>query len=350
MRKVSELNDDMRLKPYPRLRQSPARIHLFGMDDLLDLPSSVNGWNSEIASRQLTGKSILDLRSYDSGSKIKQEQFLLLRAYYVVLKRDEFSSHHRARWFPYYDKAKDILNSEEAAGLGWQQYLDSFDDPAFKKPLPKFPNLGSFSLVRYYQRAVENVNSSHVSQKTRYFTRSVSKSSETRREELQTPIRSSSRHLPADLNERMGDLTLNTPGSTMSPYDASDATEMAKLLVPTEDEQIVNTALIIFLTTITMHFTNKVHWSLERKAFQVCAGMDKMFEARVDGILRSGNGENDDVLAIMEVKPCMRLLNRVNIRMQETAQMACWISSQSDSSLLSQTSGKYGRHKCVSPL
>ncbi|KAI1825764.1 hypothetical protein F4861DRAFT_164941 [Xylaria intraflava] len=47
-----------------------------------------------------------------------------------------------------------------------------------------------------------------------------------------------------------------------------------------------------------------------------------MYEARVDGYLRSTSNE---VKAIVEVKPCVRSAKREKIQMQEAAQMAAWI-------------------------
>lgn len=54
--------------------------------------------------------------------------------------------------------------------------------------------------------------------------------------------------------------------------------------------------------------------------------MRKVYEARVDGFLRR-HGGNDEIMAIVEVKPCARASpGQTTIRMQEGAQMAAWIS------------------------
>ncbi|ATY65724.1 hypothetical protein A9K55_001281 [Cordyceps militaris] len=94
-----------------------------------------------------------------------------------------------------------------------------------------------------------------------------------------------------------------------------------------KDEQIVNTALILLLNLLTLTF-NKAQgkWSLYRQPFCVRdRNAEKVFEARVDGIYEVGA----DIVSIVEVKPYNRLHSvKVNsaISMQETAQMAAWIS------------------------
>ena len=98
-----------------------------------------------------------------------------------------------------------------------------------------------------------------------------------------------------------------------------------------EDEQIVNTALLVYLNTLTMHHVPDVEWSLSRRAFSLQTRTDnvstKVFEARVDGCLR--HGETKKILAIIEVKPHARYRDGVgkSIRMQEAGQMAAWISN-----------------------
>lgn len=98
----------------------------------------------------------------------------------------------------------------------------------------------------------------------------------------------------------------------------------------TGDEQIINTALILFLTAITIHYAEvKGHWSLSRQAFCVANEFKgKVYEARVDGIPRTGRDR--EVKAIIEVKPFLRSKDDTihdAIRIQEAAQMVAWIST-----------------------
>ncbi|EGX88300.1 hypothetical protein CCM_08343 [Cordyceps militaris CM01] len=94
-----------------------------------------------------------------------------------------------------------------------------------------------------------------------------------------------------------------------------------------QDEQIVNTALILLLNVLTLTFNEaQGKWSLYRQPFCVRdRNAEKVFEARVDGTYTVG-GDN---VSIVEVKPYNRNDSiKVNsaVSMQETAQMAAWIS------------------------
>jgi len=68
-----------------------------------------------------------------------------------------------------------------------------------------------------------------------------------------------------------------------------------------------------------------VNWSIERKAFSMTKKEDKMFKARVDGILLRRHDHR--IMAILEVKPFVREKKEATIQRQEAAQMATWISS-----------------------
>jgi len=116
--------------------------------------------------------------------------------------------------------------------------------------------------------------------------------------------------------------------TTMKQYPSAD------------DEEIVNAALVQFLSTVTMHFVPNAHWTHKRKAFQIGNKKDDNgFEARVDGFLRRRS--DDTVLSIIEVKPCVRLRQRPNIRMQESAQMAAWIASFPDNCTGQDSNGNF---------
>ncbi|KIX04749.1 uncharacterized protein Z518_05619 [Rhinocladiella mackenziei CBS 650.93] len=109
---------------------------------------------------------------------------------------------------------------------------------------------------------------------------------------------------------------------------------------PTNDEQTVNSALVDFLEALTIRHVENASWNIERKAFELGDKKDEGYEARVDGLLRRQS--DGRVLAILEVKPCVRCHHQVDIRMQESAQMAAWISSYPDNSS-TQTSANFTR-------
>jgi hypothetical protein len=118
-------------------------------------------------------------------------------------------------------------------------------------------------------------------------------------------------------------LSPKTPLNEASFLDAS--------MIPEDpDEQIVNTALINFLASITQYFPCPARWTLKRKAFRV----DK-WEARTDGYLTDGS---QVIKAIIEVKAAKRHDKKPvsRVRMQEGAQMAAWILTHPDTGFLSR--------------
>ena len=87
------------------------------------------------------------------------------------------------------------------------------------------------------------------------------------------------------------------------------------------DEQTVNVFLLAFLSAITAG-TAPFHtrWVAERNAMLFRKNVE--YVARTDGQLRNDHGRS---FSLIQVKPRKRGAD-VSIRIQETAQMAAWIS------------------------
>lgn len=103
---------------------------------------------------------------------------------------------------------------------------------------------------------------------------------------------------------------------------------MAPVNSTTEDEEIVNMALIMFLITTAMTIpgvNRRVQWLPSRRQFFVGK---RLCEARTDGYLKNRLGVDkfDNTLAILEVKAFTRGRRQAEIEWQEGAQMAAWIS------------------------
>lgn len=98
------------------------------------------------------------------------------------------------------------------------------------------------------------------------------------------------------------------------------------LYPPTKDEQIVNTALIVFLNALTLHFSLSSKWTLHRRAF-TAEFETAQFEARTDGYLDDYRGKPS---VLIEVKPVVRSRKLSLIQMQESAQMVAWIKSDDE--------------------
>lgn len=126
------------------------------------------------------------------------------------------------------------------------------------------------------------------------------------------------------------------PPETPSPIESvhskwespeSPAWTPDETFVKSIDEQIVNTALVIFPNAITEHFQLSQHWTMHRKAFEATATREtkkvKLYEARTDGYL--SNEKTQRVRALIEVKAAKRGNRTLGIFMQESAQMMAWI-------------------------
>jgi hypothetical protein len=85
-----------------------------------------------------------------------------------------------------------------------------------------------------------------------------------------------------------------TKSDILSPHSPA----AAACFPPTKDEQIVNSALVLFLKAVTVHFVGDTNWSVQRKVFNMADKENKMFEARVDGILLRRH--NHRIMAIVK--------------------------------------------------
>ncbi|RMD40499.1 hypothetical protein DV735_g4619, partial [Chaetothyriales sp. CBS 134920] len=224
----------------------------------------------------------------------------------------------------------------------WKEYLASIDNGSQHE--------GIFTVVRHYQLSTLQKAGDPIEyeedptqQKVIFTPRPVRKTN--------NPFASSNRPAPvtptpgsrhqrkqdsasiSDLDTAMGNLEMTTPDTTEaeartpSPLEqispAQDDNPNKEKAV--EDEQIVNIALLIFLNAITVPYTKGTNeWSPYRCPFVVKdAGGNKVYEARVDGLLRD-KATRTQTKALVEVKPHPR---RDTTRMQEAAQMAAWISN-----------------------
>ncbi len=131
-------------------------------------------------------------------------------------------------------------------------------------------------------------------------------------ESTATPPRQVGRAVPPPANV----LTFEQPLSPTSPAfnDPSDVSN---------DEQTVNCALYLFLMALCMHHPEVRNiWTMHRLGFH----MHVYFEARTDGYLKSQHSAR--ISAILEVKRYRRGTNEHAVQMQESAQVAAWISDR----------------------
>jgi len=97
---------------------------------------------------------------------------------------------------------------------------------------------------------------------------------------------------------------------------------------PIKDEQTVNVFLLAFLSAITAT-TVPFHtrWLAERNAMVYQRKV--RYVARTDGYLRDRGGQS---YGLIEVKPRLRIDSDASIRIQESAQMAAWLTQKKEES------------------
>ena len=297
------------------------------------LPDTVIGWKAIVKSYKLENQTIHKFEFPVSASKISLEQFLLLQVVWIqVRKCDSFirPGDHSFLQQEFLDKAKAKLDAAEF----WNKYLDSFRYTNRDLGRGIFPQIGTLTFVRDYQVQCDKLEVTDPSSSTPKFTPIAHRTRSTvhvQQQQLQTPTPASRSRPIIDPFSNMRLENASSPLKESTPESSSsEASEYLSPafgnadLPPADDEQIVNTALLLLLRAMTMHFDVPALWSLKRRVFHFGEDKAKVFAAIVDGYLSS---HNDALKAIIEVKPFTRGNDRKGICMQEAAQMAAWISS-----------------------
>ncbi|KAJ3493179.1 hypothetical protein NLG97_g4894 [Lecanicillium saksenae] len=319
------------------------------------LPGTHARWLTAWQDNAVAYQSIHTFTDALSASKIEFPQYILLRS---LWKKVEVT---RASLLTQHVSMAHIKAAEAELGKfnDWRAYLDAIRDGC------KTTKNGSLALVRYYQHLCLNTHSSpddggndkidNSPMQTRSRTRPPAQAqSDNISEYSESSVEFASAHAQTAswLSVQQGETALNFPstpnrnltsgfasltlsatrrrrGESGNGSNWSDNPEnRPKKFQAVKDEQIVNTAIIILLNVLTISFSQTVgEWSLHRHPLCVQNNAsEKVFEARVDGIF-TVEGE---IRSILEVKPYLRDQNaaaEVAVCMQETAQMAAWIST-----------------------
>ncbi|KAL2814678.1 hypothetical protein BDW59DRAFT_177902 [Aspergillus cavernicola] len=309
-------------------------------------------WAKEADKYQLSTITLFHLQRYNSASKIGDPQYLSLKPIWKFNNHNQFEAKD---WdIQDIDKARKLLGSLPH----WEKYLSLVHQRVpMDEILPIDNALGDFKLIWYNQQMIQHLpqpESQANSENNIDFTPVVPKMSDRLRGR---PREMPSPHTPTPLNNNDEDalarhlegLILNlTPGESMgTPSVASDGAdwetpasqrtdpdyqheaEEAETFPRVSDENIVNSLLIGFASSVTFSIEGvKCHWTEERKGFKVADDTGtKLYEARTDGHLFLSM--NEDSKVIVEVKPATRA-RCPRVRMQETAQMVAWIHVERD--------------------
>lgn len=309
------------------------------------LPRDPKSWAKAAKQHGVLQRSIHGVSILDSASKIKDPQFYALR----VLWQPEDELLHGS------DLCDTGVLTEAKKFLGewqsWKDYLKDIKINGESSSLRKIEDIGTFSLVRYNQMRSSTPLSASPNHKTNEYIDSVSLKvvpspvAHRTRSHQPNPAPSGFPHTPTPMarsqtnEQQLGSMTpLNnsldeieeslydtTPqGFNAPPLPESPANPA--LTLPSEDEQIVNMALVLFLDSITIYHpkvrsggSSSPRWTIKR--LQLKFGS---WEARTDGFLRMAS-DKQNIRAILETKPYVRKQNLNGIQKQESAQMAAWI-------------------------
>lgn len=320
---------------------------------MIGLPEKFDEWAAqtehEIEAEQEKARDINLIGDWKSASKIGRMHFLTFRTLWTIKRQ--------AKFIPEYWGINRIPGACKLLGKisGWPEYLDQFDKPK-TAPLP-IPNLRSFSLVWYYQNLTLRVMGDESSSKdspSRVSARLRPRPAQDKdnRDTSPTPLPKCPSTPPLERSRRNLNLEVTfdklgiqsdddgnhsvetTPESISNrPSSQSPAAAESKVIYPrVADEQIVNTALIIFLNAISIESVGvQAEWSLQRKKVRVLKPNESviLFQGQTDGHLSILDEPEAPSKAIVEVKPFIRNLD-LQTRYQETAQMVAWIFTEPD--------------------
>ncbi|KAI1130603.1 hypothetical protein F5Y10DRAFT_235195 [Nemania abortiva] len=327
---------------------------------MAQLPNSAEEWETQAQVFGIQNLSIHDGDSRLSGSKMNVQQFLLLRVFWPDPVRPSFLyQRHVHRWVEpsYLNRSQSFLASLPIKSA-WSAYLRSIGKTPKLLCDEGFVGLQTFTLVRYHQiqsldpefeadTELAKVDVTPIARRTR--------AQVARAERPSTPTPSTNNAPVIDLLAKMGigespntpvidsSPDWQTPIEAFSPF-TEYVTDQFKAI---QDEQIVNTALILYLNALTIHFPDlQADWTLHRRAFvSLNKAMEKTYEARVDGFLK--RRRDKEPLIILEVKPFQRYKKPSGIRMQESAQMAAWISQHPPRDLQDMRSNSKKGHRLL---
>ncbi|KAK2797046.1 hypothetical protein FQN50_009340 [Emmonsiellopsis sp. PD_5] len=290
---------------------------LINMSSTHKLPSSPHEWQ-DLAKRNGLIGSTIHTAHLNSASTIEEDQYLLFRVLWKIhpIQQFDWKRFDLDRWEA---KANDHLANYSS----WKTYCDGLARGTISE--------STFALAHYFQlQAADtwdetwapNVAVTPIARRTRSKTTVLER--QLSRTHLETPTKSTGILLDdSDSEEELDDT--ESPLASTSP-----GPEQIQNLIyrQTKDEQIVNTALVNFLSALTLHTGLPNHWTLHRKSFKAYF-THASFEARTDGYLKDTK-PGGKVRALIEVKAVPRERKRKMICMQEAAQMVAWILSHPD--------------------
>ncbi|KAJ5812433.1 hypothetical protein N7474_008734 [Penicillium riverlandense] len=262
------------------------------------LPRNMSEWRKLAQSKGLEHSSIRHARQLNSASKLRIEDYIRMRVIWPRRKQ--------ARNFPRLinsNKVKEILS-------GYKEFAAYLKGIGRTRTHEQLMEMGMFQLVRDSQLEVQNLDSTAPESSAVTFTHSqtVTQIPQSAHSDSSGPV----------------DMILSITTSNLPDHD----TELEDSPIEhTNDEQIVNEAMLEFLKAITMTIKGCLcKWTPGRAPFEsMNFGKDTM-TARTDGFLRAFDRKLiPDVFAIVEVKCQSRSRNKPSVFWQESAEMMAWM-------------------------
>lgn len=295
-------------------------------------PRIPSEWKQMAEEKGITSLSIHN-EELPSASKIILRHFLLFRVLWKEIQPANFKP-AKFGLDRYIQQAEEMLKGYRS----WNLYCASFDSSETEE--------GNFFLAKLFQEDAEKVESndvganivmSPISKCTRGKTREKDGAKDASKDSAKstgdntyaTPTKSNwtdrmeSLHLD-DESQMIEDFSGDSPWSpwNMMKKDTPGSQEWNETKPKSQDEQIVNTALINFLKAITAHFPVSSDWSIHRKALAAKFASTE-YEAKLDGYLKGK--VHGEVRGLIEVKSAARKQDPFEVRMQESAQMVAWL-------------------------
>ena len=137
-------------------------------------------------------------------------------------------------------------------------------------------------------------------------------------------------NMPSPLEHSLASSTLASApptGSSVASIPNDDSIyvdDLERGMFIAGDEQTVNASLVNLLQPITWACGLSRGVYFDRQPFYLGPKANPLYQARVDGLLMI----KDDIKGFMEVKPTLRNVDGVMVRIQESAEMAAFIYDQ----------------------
>ncbi|KAL4783195.1 hypothetical protein BJX76DRAFT_348788 [Aspergillus varians] len=271
----------------------------------------------------LVGKTVHAIE-FASASEMEHEQFLLLHVFWMVHSKGVLTNRFRQELDPFIAQAKELLGNCKP----WKAYCKSFGTgrvPSssflnvrrFQKLVvtktKETTNLGAFSTPIIRRSRRQGITAGVSRLRFENLNLDAPQTPQTLRTGLyntSTPDSSSNDDLFDEDEWAEGDSVFTTSPRTPAGHVPQEMQNLR--FPPTMDEEIVNISLIF----------------PHRRGFS--ANFEKArFNARTDGVLEDGQ---ENVWALIEVKPVIRDKKMDLIQIQEAAQMVAWLQNDADSS------------------